>query len=114
MKPADPARWLWDTVFRWFPHRTRPGLRRVGDPGPHAPVLVTGNYTLTVRRLARALEGRTAVVIAHRLTTVQRADEIVILEGGSVCERGPRQVLANDPASRFYGLLQTGLEEVLA
>jgi ATP-binding cassette subfamily B protein len=69
---------------------------------------------LLERAVDRLLEGRTAVIIAHRLATVQRADEIVILEGGSVCERGPRQVLANDPASRFYGLLQTGLEEVLA
>jgi ATP-binding cassette subfamily B protein len=69
---------------------------------------------LLERAIDRLLEGRTAVIIAHRLTTVQRADEIVILEGGSVCERGSRQMLANDPASRFYGLLQTGLEEVLA
>jgi ABC-type multidrug transport system fused ATPase/permease subunit len=69
---------------------------------------------LLERAVDRLLEGRTAVIIAHRLATVQRADEIVILEGGSVCEWGPRQMLANDPSSRFYGLLQTGLEEVLA
>jgi ABC-type multidrug transport system fused ATPase/permease subunit len=69
---------------------------------------------LLERAVDRLLEGRTAVIIAHRLATVQRADEIVILEGGSVCERGSRQLLANDPSSRFYGLLQTGLEEVLA
>ena len=69
---------------------------------------------LLERAIDRLLEGRTAVIIAHRLTTVQRADEIVILEGGSVCERGSRRVLANDPSSRFYSLLQTGLEEVLA
>ena len=70
--------------------------------------------TLLERAIDRLLEGRTAVIIAHRLATVQRADEIVILEGGSVCERGPRQMLANDSSSRFYGLLQTGLQEVLA
>ena len=69
---------------------------------------------LLERAIDRLLEGRTAVIIAHRLATVQRADEIVILEGGSVCERGSRRMLANDPASRFYGLLQTGLQEVLA
>jgi ATP-binding cassette subfamily B protein len=70
--------------------------------------------TLLERAVDRLLEGRTAVIIAHRLATVQRADEIVILESGSVCERGSRQMLANDPSSRFYGLLQTGLQEVLA
>ncbi len=56
---------------------------------------------------------RTAIVVAHRLATVQRADEILILEAGSVVEHGPRQALLADPTSRFNQLLQTGLEEVL-
>jgi ABC-type multidrug transport system fused ATPase/permease subunit len=72
----------------------------------------------TERRLERAvdqlLRDRTAVVIAHRLETVQRADEVLILEGGRVVEHGGREQLAGDPASRFYGLLQTGMEEMLA
>jgi ATP-binding cassette subfamily B protein len=62
----------------------------------------------------RLLRDRTGIVIAHRLQTVQRADEIMILEDGRVVEYGPRIELASDPNSRFYGLLQTGLEEVLA
>jgi NAD-dependent dihydropyrimidine dehydrogenase PreA subunit len=57
VKPGDLPGWLWDTAFRWLPHRTAPGLLRIGHPGPQSPVLVTGNYTLTVRRLTRALEG---------------------------------------------------------
>jgi NAD-dependent dihydropyrimidine dehydrogenase PreA subunit len=48
----------WDLAFRMFPHATRPGLRRIGDPGPQDPVLLTGNYTETVRRLRRVLAGR--------------------------------------------------------
>ena len=56
----------------------------------------------------------TGVVIAHRLKTVQRADDILILENGRVVEYGPRLALAADPSSRFYALLQTGMEEVLA
>jgi ATP-binding cassette, subfamily B, bacterial len=59
------------------------------------------------------LQDRTGIIIAHRLRTVQRADEIMILEQGRVVEYGPRASLANDPGSRFYSLLQTGLEEVL-
>lgn len=54
-------KWLeacWDLVFRFFPHATRPGLRRVGKPGPDDPVLLSGNYTATVRRLERVLAGR--------------------------------------------------------
>ena len=72
----------------------------------------------TEQRLERAidklLQNRTAIIIAHRLGTVQRADEIMILEGGSVSEYGDRKQLAADPNSRFSQLLQTGLEEVLA
>jgi ATP-binding cassette subfamily B protein len=61
----------------------------------------------------RLLRGRTAIVIAHRLATVERADEIMVLERGQVAEHGPRTALARDPASRFCRLLQTGLQEVL-
>ena len=60
------------------------------------------------------LSGRTAIIIAHRLRTVQRADDILILEGGRVVEYGPRVALAADRNSRFARLLQTGLEEALA
>jgi len=71
----------------------------------------------TEQRIERAvdhlLRDRTAIIIAHRLGTVQRADEIMILDGGRVAEYGESEQLAADPASRFYGLLQTGLEEVL-
>ena len=45
---------------------------------------------------------------------VHRADEILILDQGKVSEYGNRKQLAADTASRFYQLLQTGLEEVLA
>lgn len=60
------------------------------------------------------LEGRTGIVIAHRLATVQHCDDILILEGGRVLEFGPREVLANDSSSRFAALLRSGLEPVLA
>ncbi len=70
----------------------------------------------TERQLDRALErllaGRTAIVIAHRLATVARADDIVILEGGRIAEYGPRDRLARDPDSRFARLLRAGLAEV--
>jgi ABC-type multidrug transport system fused ATPase/permease subunit len=70
--------------------------------------------TLMERAVDRLFAERTGIVIAHRLKTVQRADDILILENGCVVEYGPRTVLANDPSSRFYHLLQTGLEEALA
>jgi ATP-binding cassette subfamily B protein len=61
----------------------------------------------------RLLQDRTAIIIAHRLGTVHRTDEILILDDGLTCEYGNRLELAADPDSRFYQLLQTGLEEVL-
>ena len=69
---------------------------------------------LIERAVDKLVENRTAIIIAHRLGTVQRADEIMILEDGCIREHGRRSDLANDPSSRFYHLLQTGLEEVLA
>ncbi len=72
----------------------------------------------TERRLDRAitqlLAGRTGIIIAHKLATVQRVDEIMVLEAGQIVEYGRRASLAADPTSRFAGLLRTGLEEVLA
>jgi ABC-type multidrug transport system fused ATPase/permease subunit len=69
---------------------------------------------LLERAIGRLLQGRTAIIIAHRLDTVRRSDMILILDRGEVAEYGPRQRLAGDSGSRFYHLLQTGLEEVLA
>jgi NAD-dependent dihydropyrimidine dehydrogenase PreA subunit len=54
------SEWLRDglqTAFRLVPWPTEPGLRAVGAPGPLSPVIVTGNYDLTVRRVVRALAG---------------------------------------------------------
>ena len=57
---------------------------------------------------------RTAIIIAHKLDTIKRANDILILERGNVLEYGNRKELAENPNSRFYQLLQTGMEEVLA
>jgi len=69
---------------------------------------------LLERAIDRLLQNRTGIIIAHRLQTVQRADDILILENGRSLEHGARVDLANDPDSRFAHLLQTGLQEVLA
>ena len=48
---------LYDVVFRMLPHRDKTGLMKIGNPGRDSSVLVTGNYTETVRRLRKALKG---------------------------------------------------------
>jgi ABC-type multidrug transport system fused ATPase/permease subunit len=65
---------------------------------------------LIERAVDKLLHNRTAIVIAHRLGTVQRADDIMILDEGRVTEYDQRARLSGDPTSRFYGLLQTGLD----
>ncbi len=63
----------------------------------------------TERLLERAVDGlladRTAILIAHRLSTLERADDIAIIEDGRLVEHGPRADLAADPGSRFRALL---------
>lgn len=66
------------------------------------------------RAMDKLLHGRTAIIIAHKLDTLHRADDVLILEKGSLLEYNNRLQLASDPTSRFYQLLRTGMEEVLA
>lgn len=61
--------------------------------------------TLTAA-MTRLLRGRTAIVIAHRLETVARADQILVLGAGEVLEFGPRETLAADPTSHYAALLR--------
>ena len=52
------------------------------------------------------MQGRTGIIIAHRLSTLQHADYILVLDQGQVIEYGRRQALANQPTSRLAQLLQ--------
>ena len=67
---------------------------------------------VTEARLERAidtlLQGRTAIIIAHRLATIERADEVLVMADGLVAEHGDRARLAADPDSRFAALLRAG------
>ncbi|MFJ8187502.1 ABC transporter ATP-binding protein [Streptomyces sp. NPDC096105] len=59
--------------------------------------------------LGEALEGRTAVVIAHRLSTVRAADLILVVEGGRVAERGTHEELLA-AGGRYAELYRTQFE----
>jgi ATP-binding cassette subfamily B protein len=63
---------------------------------------------LIERAIDQLLAGRTGIIVAHRLETLRRADEILILEDGRIRERGPRAMLESDPRSRFAELLRQG------
>ena len=58
--------------------------------------------------LATLLVGRTGVVIAHRPQSVEKVDDILILEQGRMVEYGARRRLLADPCSRLHELLALG------
>jgi ABC-type multidrug transport system fused ATPase/permease subunit len=68
---------------------------------------------LIEKAVDKLLTGRTGIIIAHRLATVERANQILILEQGQIIEYGKREELIKNPHSRFSQLLQTGLTDLL-
>lgn len=50
--------WIVAYLARWLPHRAPTGLIAIGSPDADSPVLVTANFTLTVKRVRRALAGQ--------------------------------------------------------
>ncbi|WNQ13873.1 ABC transporter ATP-binding protein [Paenibacillus aurantius] len=64
--------------------------------------------------ISKLLRNRTSIIIAHRLATVQRVDQILVLDNGRVVEYGERSRLAADRHTRFSGILEKGLEETPA
>jgi ATP-binding cassette subfamily B protein len=51
------------------------------------------NEDLVQEALRHALKGRTSIVIAHRLSTVMQAEQILVLEKGQIVERGTHEEL---------------------
>ena len=66
-------------------------------------------------RLQRTLDavtrGRTTVVIAHRLSTAQSADEVIVFDQGRVVQRGPHAELVREPDSVYGRLHAAWLEQ---
>lgn len=62
--------------------------------------------------LGRLLAGRTGIIVAHRLSTITYADDILVLEDGRVREYGSRIALSSDSSTRFSELLRIAGEGV--
>ena len=56
------------------------------------------------RALERLMTGRTSVTIAHRLSTAEGADEVVVVDRGRIVQRGPHRELVDQEGSVYAGL----------
>jgi ATP-binding cassette subfamily B protein len=56
------------------------------------------------RALERLMSGRTSVTIAHRLSTAESADEVVVVDQGRIVQRGPHAVLVAQEGTVYAGL----------
>jgi subfamily B ATP-binding cassette protein MsbA len=84
-----------------------------------APVLILDEATsnldteseqLVQQALAKLMEHRTVIVVAHRLSTIRNADKVVVVDGGRIVEEGAPEDLLKLPGGRFRQMceLQTG------
>ena len=64
------------------------------------------NETYVQAALSELLQGKTVLVIAHRMRTVDNADKIVVLEGGCVVEQGSPAELREKPGGRYRRMLE--------
>ncbi|MEM9113889.1 MAG: ABC transporter ATP-binding protein [Myxococcota bacterium] len=84
----------------------------------NAPILVLDEATASVdpyeesliqEAIGALMEGRTVIVVAHRLWTIQGADQILVLDGGRVVERGPHEALV-EAGGAYQHLWETQME----
>ncbi len=88
---------------------TQPGLVILDEASARLDPATEG---IIEKAIGRLFAQRTAIVIAHRLATIQRVDDILIIEDGQAVEYGRREELMRDAHSRFAGILRVGLEEM--
>jgi ATP-binding cassette subfamily B protein len=67
------------------------------------------NERVIMENLDQFFQGRTVVVVAHRLSTVKKADQIVVLEKGEIIEKGTHQELVDNKGA-YYHLVKDQLE----
>jgi len=71
--------------------------------------LDANNEAKIIENLSQFLEGRTAVVIAHRLSTVKNADQILVMDEGRIVEQGNHESLIT-LKGKYYHLVKNQLE----
>ena len=83
-----------------------PGLVLLDEPSSRLDPVTEQRLEVALERLLR---GRTALIIAHRLETVERVDAVAVMADGALVEHGPRAALAADLTSRYARLRRAAL-----
>lgn len=89
---------------------TRPSLIILDEPSSRLDAVTEATLQTAIDEL---LASCTAIIIAHRLSTLDNVDKIMVLRQGRVIEFGARTALAEDPDSAYSRLLGSGEEEEL-
>lgn len=90
---------------------TKPSLVILDEPSSRLDAATEAALQSAVDQL---LAECTGIVIAHRLSTLDSVDKILVLRDGHVIEFGPREELARNPDSHYARLLRTNQQEELA
>ncbi|RKP44499.1 ABC transporter ATP-binding protein [Cohnella endophytica] len=90
---------------------TKPSLVILDEPSSRLDAATEAALQTAVDQL---LERCTGIVIAHRLSTLDNVDKIMVLRQGRMIEFGARDALAQNPSSEFFRLLQSDRQEELA
>ena len=85
-----------------------PGLVILDEPSSR---LDPATEQLVRAAIARLLTGRTGLIVAHRLETLDRVDDVLVLDDGQIAECGPRELLAADASSAFSRLLRSSMAD---
>jgi len=72
--------------------------------------LDANNENVIMKNLAGYFVGRTVLIVAHRLSTVVNADQILVLEQGRLVQQGTHQELIKDAEGAYYQLIKNQLE----
>ena len=86
-------------------------LQRSGVPflDEATSTLDANNEKVIIENLSEFFSGKTVVVIAHRLSTVKHADQIVVMENGKIVDSGKSSDI-NCPRGKYYELVKNQLE----
>jgi len=88
-----------------------PGIVILDEPSSRLDPVTEQHLQVALERL---LAGRTAIIIAHRLETVEAVDQILIMDRGRIVEAGERQSLVASEGSRYARLRRTALARGLS